>query len=113
MTNPVEVPCGRDHEPRRLGCRNEAVLQGNHDGGCITTCASLDDAAKDGDKCAGNGCCQTAMPGDLNEVRVGWSRGGRVNSAWNYSSCVYGFIAEKGSCVMILSFYLFLKMMIV
>jgi hypothetical protein len=81
--------------------------------GCITTCASLDDAAKDGDKCAGNGCCQTAMPGDLNEVRVGWSRGGRVNSAWNYSSCVCGFIAEKGWCVMILSFYLFLKMMIV
>jgi hypothetical protein len=90
-----------------IGCRNMALLQGkdrNHDGGylsgCITTCASLDDAAKDGEKCAGNGCCQTAMPGGLNEVTVGnWSDdSGKIpdNIDWNYSSCIYGFIAEKG-----------------
>ncbi|KAL6654669.1 hypothetical protein ACP70R_008134 [Stipagrostis hirtigluma subsp. patula] len=88
-----------------IGCHTMALLQGKDsavDGGylsgCITTCASLDDAAVDGDECTGLGCCQMPTPGGVDILTIGWSFGNftPINRAWKYSSCSYGFVAEKG-----------------
>ncbi|RCV10467.1 hypothetical protein SETIT_2G114700v2 [Setaria italica] len=84
-----------------VGCNTVALLTGEDmedDGrylsGCITTCASLGDAADDVN-CTGNGCCQTATPEGLDTVTVGWNTLA-TNTAWNYSSCSTAFLAEKG-----------------
>ncbi|CAO2145159.1 unnamed protein product [Urochloa humidicola] len=66
--------------------------------GCITTCLGLQKAADDGQNCTGLGCCQTTLPSNLENLKVGWSIGNAtpINRAWKYSSCNYGFVASKG-----------------
>ncbi|CAM0145558.1 unnamed protein product [Urochloa decumbens] len=82
-----------------IGCNTEALLVGREDlsflTGCITTCVSLADAAKDGDNCTGLGCCQTAIPGNLSSVHVPWKDLNNRNPAWEYSPCMYAFVADK------------------
>ncbi|CAO1940457.1 unnamed protein product [Urochloa humidicola] len=88
-----------------IGCHTLALL-GDWDGGdddnylsgCVTTCLGLDKAAKDGENCTGQGCCQTpTLPGDLDILKVVLSSGSAkpVNPAWKYSRCSYGFVAAK------------------
>lgn len=89
-----------------IGCHTVALLGGSdwdRDGsyliGCVTACKSLEDAANDGDNCAGRGCCRmSSMPSGLDIVRFGWSLStiNSTNPAWKYSSCSYSFVAEKG-----------------
>ncbi|TVU23445.1 hypothetical protein EJB05_25812, partial [Eragrostis curvula] len=68
-----------------IGCSTLAFLQGSEVlTGCISSCDSLEDAARDKDECAGLGCCQTAIPGNLSRVVVDWKyRTGDSNPAWN------------------------------
>jgi hypothetical protein len=84
-----------------IGCDALAFLQGgsnwNYFGGCISYCASLNDSALDGTTCAGLGCCQTSIPGNLRTIQVGWNTGNFTinNSAWVYSPCKHAFVAQK------------------
>jgi hypothetical protein len=83
-----------------IGCYTQAILDGMEDkdwsysSGCVTTCMSLETAAKDGDKCTGLGCCQTDIPGNLSFISVSWGANA-TNPAWNYSPCSYAFVAER------------------
>lgn len=83
-----------------IGCYTQAILDGMEDkdwsytSGCVTTCMSLETAAKDGDKCTGLGCCQTDIPGNLSFISVSWGAND-TNPAWNYSPCSYAFVAER------------------
>ncbi|RCV38907.1 hypothetical protein SETIT_8G180000v2 [Setaria italica] len=85
-----------------VGCNTVALLSGNDldedDGrylsGCITTCASLGDAADDVN-CTGKGCCQTATPEGLDTVNVRCNKLTN-NTARNHNSCSTAFLGEKG-----------------
>lgn len=78
-----------------VGCNTVALLTGKDledDGrylsGCMTTCASLGDAADDVN-------CTGAIPEDLDTVNVSWMKLAN-NTARNYNSCSTAFLAEKG-----------------
>ncbi|TVU23558.1 hypothetical protein EJB05_25932, partial [Eragrostis curvula] len=82
-----------------IGCSTHAYMEGRTlFTGCISSCESLDDAAQDDVECAGLGCCQIGVPGNIKELGVNWGgKNGFVNPAWNYSPCNYAFVSEKGS----------------
>jgi len=94
-----------------IGCYTEAFLIGRVDWtymtGCITSCVSIDEAAKDGETCTGLGCCQTAIPGNLNFIDVPWGNNA-TNPAWKYSPCSYAFVAYKDWYVTIMRPYLYI-----
>ncbi|TVU23381.1 hypothetical protein EJB05_25743, partial [Eragrostis curvula] len=81
-----------------IGCSTHAYIEGRSlFTGCVSSCESLDDAAQDGEECAGLGCCQIGIPGNLHKLGVYWgNKNSSVNPAWNYSPCSYAFVAEKG-----------------
>ena len=82
-----------------IGCDTLAFLDCGDDSfiGCTTNCLSFNDSALDGDPCAGLGCCQNSIPGNLSKIEVTWNTGEdhANNSAWEYSPCNYAFVAEK------------------
>ncbi|BAT15337.1 Os11g0694200 [Oryza sativa Japonica Group] len=82
------------------GCDTLGMMYGREDGsyltGCVTTCASLDAAANDGDHCAGLGCCQIqSIPTNLTLLRIVLSANitDRKIAAWN--PCRYAFITDR------------------
>jgi hypothetical protein len=84
-----------------IGCNTLALLQGpSYYSGCITSCVSLDAAARDGDRCTGLGYCQTSIPQSLRHILVSWGTTSRKNTSgnpvWTFSPCSYAFVAEKG-----------------
>ncbi|KAJ1257173.1 hypothetical protein BS78_K196500 [Paspalum vaginatum] len=76
------------------GCNTLAFLESSrYYTGCITSCISLDAAAQDGDECAGLGCCQMSIRGNLSDIMVSWGvQRGNIRE-WN--PCSYAFVAEK------------------
>lgn len=81
-----------------IGCDTTVELLGGRGtfSGCVTTCNGLEDVAGDGGhNCTGQGCCQIPTPSGLDVAQFGWSSA-PTNSEWNYSSCSYAFVAEKG-----------------
>ncbi|KAJ1277083.1 hypothetical protein BS78_05G266800 [Paspalum vaginatum] len=97
---------GARNEFTAIGCNTEAYLQGREDWsyytGCITYCVSLEEAAQDGEECAGLGCCQTSILGNLTVMQVSWKDPTPVQGSSNpassndISTCSYAFVAEKG-----------------
>ncbi|XP_066333868.1 wall-associated receptor kinase 2-like [Miscanthus floridulus] len=81
-----------------IGCNTLAQLQGpSYYSGCITSCVSLEAAARDGDRCTGLGCCQTSIPENLSHIVNNWAPVNTTgNQVWRFSPCSYAFVAEKG-----------------
>jgi hypothetical protein len=85
-----------------IGCSTMAILDSSrriYYTGCITSCTSVAEVARDGDKCTGLGCCQTSIPGNLNGIQVTLMGDGKAtddNPSWKFSPCSYAFVAEKG-----------------
>jgi hypothetical protein len=94
----------QSNEFTAIGCDTEALLAKEEANdlkyftGCISYCASVNEAAKDGDDCAGLGCCKTGIVAKLDTRKIFWVNGNttRRNNAWNYSPCSYAFTAKKG-----------------
>ncbi|CAO2150043.1 unnamed protein product [Urochloa humidicola] len=100
-SSPFLISAARN-EFTAIGCSTLAILDSStriHYTGCITSCTSVAEVARDGDKCTGLGCCQTSIPGDLNGIRVTLMGDGKAtddNPSWEFSPCSYAFVAEKG-----------------
>jgi len=77
-----------------IGCNTLAFLSSSrYYTGCITSCVIQEEAAQDGDKCSGLGCCQMPIAGNLSVIRVLWGAQRTSSRAW--SPCSYAFVAEK------------------
>ncbi|CAO2142963.1 unnamed protein product, partial [Urochloa humidicola] len=89
-----------------IGCYTLALIgvkDGPYLSGCISTCASVDQANStiNVKGCTGIriGCCQIDIPSNLNYIRVDWSvstNSKLTNLAWTYSPCSYALVTEKG-----------------
>lgn len=88
-----------------IGCDATARMSGKARGGdrtitgCITYCASIEEAAEDGEPCTGLGCCKASIATGINEVDVWWSFNSTTDyedPTWQYNPCMYAFVAKKG-----------------
>lgn len=87
-----------------IGCNAVArmsgkVRAGDMITGCITYCASIQEAAKDGEPCTGLGCCKASIATGINRVDVSWSFNNNTDyklPVWQYNPCMYAFVAKKG-----------------
>nr|XP_034581419.1 wall-associated receptor kinase 1-like isoform X1 [Setaria viridis]XP_034581420.1 wall-associated receptor kinase 1-like isoform X1 [Setaria viridis]TKW30147.1 hypothetical protein SEVIR_2G015951v2 [Setaria viridis] len=89
----------RRNEFTAIGCSTVAMLKStSYYTGCVSYCVSIEDAAADGDKCTGLGCCQIPISGNLSTTEVRWNykNGTDYYYPWEYSQCSFAFVAEKG-----------------
>uniref|UniRef100_A0A0D9XVI0 Wall-associated receptor kinase galacturonan-binding domain-containing protein n=1 Tax=Leersia perrieri TaxID=77586 RepID=A0A0D9XVI0_9ORYZ len=103
MTGTPFLVAPERNELTATGCDTMALLGGRDDGslltGCITTCASLKEAAHDDEPCTGQGCCQmSSIPHNLSIITMSWDKGRTTTSnvAWTYSPCNYAFVSQRG-----------------
>ncbi|KAL5204563.1 hypothetical protein ABZP36_009434 [Zizania latifolia] len=100
LTDTPFLVAQKSNEFTGIGCDTVAWLQGRDDGsfltGCITTCASLDTAAHDGEPCTGLGCCQLpSIPANLSNIMIEWGNDTRNDFVGTFNPCSYAFVAEK------------------
>ncbi|TKW02596.1 hypothetical protein SEVIR_8G250466v4 [Setaria viridis] len=98
LTNPFVIS-ERGNEFTAIGCSTVAMLKSkSYYTGCISYCSSIEDAAAEGDKCTGLGCCQIPISGNLSTTEVLWTyeNGTTDYYPWQYNKCMYAFVAEKG-----------------
>ena len=80
-----------------IGCSTLAYIAngdglGGYQSGCVSTCSSLSDLA-DG-SCSGMGCCQTAIPKEMNYYDVTFDGNFNTSQIWNFSRCSYAALLE-------------------
>jgi hypothetical protein len=85
-----------------IGCNLVARINGRtgastdrYLAGCISFCASEDEAAEEGAACAGQGCCEASLAAELSQVSVFWSKNNDSKMA-KANTCQYAFVARKG-----------------
>lgn len=81
-----------------IGCNTLAYIANDNKGdlgyqsGCVSTCRNLSDLA-DG-CCTGIGCCQTAIPKEMDRYYSGFDMGFNTSQIWNFSRCSYAVLVE-------------------
>nr|CAB3466944.1 unnamed protein product [Digitaria exilis] len=84
-----------------IGCATVAVVNGENKHAYASACGSFcyDEDSIDGSAgCSGMGCCQTAIPGNLDLLYFDFLMDNVDNTqVQNFSPCSYGFVVEEDS----------------
>ncbi|RCV29496.1 hypothetical protein SETIT_6G018100v2 [Setaria italica] len=79
-----------------IGCNTIAYIYDNtgigYQSGCVSTCKNLSDLV-DG-SCSGIGCCQTAIPRNMNYYNVYFNYAFNTSKVWRFSRCSYAVLME-------------------
>ncbi|CAD6243476.1 unnamed protein product [Miscanthus lutarioriparius] len=84
-----------------IGCNSLAYIRSLNDSadtymtGCMAMCPGV--SRMENGSCAGVGCCQTAIPGDLNAYRVSYEDKFNTSGIASFSPCSYAVLLEAAA----------------
>ncbi|CAM0877870.1 unnamed protein product [Alopecurus aequalis] len=82
-----------------IGCNTLGLISGYKDtasqyvAGCYSYCEGINNTAE-GAPCAGMGCCEAAIPANLNSFRIKFEM--NQSKVWDFNPCFYAMVAEVG-----------------
>ncbi|CAN6228085.1 unnamed protein product [Urochloa humidicola] len=86
-----------------MGCNTIGYISDSnracYQSGCVSTCSDLPLSESDiGDgSCSGLGCCQTAIPRDMDYYEVGFDKNLNTSRIWRNSRCSYAVLMEAAA----------------
>ncbi|KAF7086297.1 hypothetical protein CFC21_089602 [Triticum aestivum] len=102
LTNTPYRLSDTDNKFTAVGCRTLAYISderntGKYMSGCVAMCRRGEQGALRNGPCSGIGCCQTAIPGELQFYRVWFDPSFNTTEIHNVSRCSYAVLMESSN----------------